>query len=96
MAKTCPSGCSGPSDRPARGGRPLTGIARAADVHRVMVNGEPDTVEELLAPFAARSTAVAPRGRMLPPVPDHPSNRAYWWHDPHCLAGSKRSCCAQT
>jgi hypothetical protein len=26
-------------------------------------------------------------------VPDHPSNRGYWWHDPHYLEESKRSCC---
>jgi Tol biopolymer transport system component len=78
------------------GGDPLTDIAKAADVRQVMVNGELHTVDALLAPFATARTDAAPRGRMLPPVPSHPSNRKYWWHDPHYLEESKRSCCAET
>ncbi|MFL5911670.1 MAG: amidohydrolase family protein [Gaiellaceae bacterium] len=77
------------------GGDPLSDISRAADVRQVMVNGTLHTVEELITPFKAPSTDAAPRGRLLPPVPDHPSNRKYWWHDPHYLEESKRSCCAE-
>jgi Tol biopolymer transport system component len=77
------------------GGDPLTDIDQAADVRQVMVNGELHTVDELLAPFATSVRAApAVAGRMLAPVPDHPANRRYWWHDPHYLEESKRSCCA--
>ncbi|WP_345358580.1 amidohydrolase family protein [Actinoallomurus liliacearum] len=79
------------------GGDPLEDITRVADVRQVMVNGEAHTVDELLAPFAtAERAAAAPVGRMLPPVPEHPSNRRYWWHDPHYLEESKRSCCVDS
>jgi hypothetical protein len=62
-----------------------------------MVNGELHTVDDLLAPFAAPDrTVAAPKGRMLPPLPEHPANRKYWWHDPHYLEESKRSCCAES
>src|SRR3569833_312140 len=61
-----------------------------------MVNGELLTVDDLLAPFATARTEAAPRGRMLPRLPDHPANAKYWWHDPHYLEESKRSCCAGT
>lgn len=80
------------------GGDPLTDIDQAANVRQVMVNGRLHTVDDLLAPFttveqaAARSQA-APAGRMLAPLPPHPSNRAYWWHDPHYLEESRHSCC---
>jgi Tol biopolymer transport system component/cytosine/adenosine deaminase-related metal-dependent hydrolase len=79
------------------GGDPLTDITRAADVRQVMVNGVPHTVEDLLAPFASPAhTDAAPGGRLLPKLPDHPANAEYWWHDPHYLEDSKRSCCAGT
>jgi adenine deaminase len=78
------------------GGDPLTDITKAADVRQVMVNGRLHTVDDLLAPFAAARAEAAPAGRMLPRLPDHPSNRKYWWHDPHYLEESKRSCCAET
>jgi Tol biopolymer transport system component/cytosine/adenosine deaminase-related metal-dependent hydrolase len=79
------------------GGDPLTDITRAADVRQVMVNGELHTVDDLLAPFAAPDrTVAAPKGRMLPRLPEHPANRKYWWHDPHYLEESKRSCCAES
>jgi Tol biopolymer transport system component len=77
-------------------GNPLEDIDQAANVRQVMVNGELHTVDELLAPFTAtQHTAAVPAGRMLAPVPDHPSNKKYWWHDPHYLEESKRSCCAE-
>jgi hypothetical protein len=77
------------------GGDPLQDITKAADVRQVMVNGELHTVDDLLAPFvSADHTEVAPAGRMLPPLPDNPANAKYWWHDPHYLEESKRSCCA--
>jgi cytosine/adenosine deaminase-related metal-dependent hydrolase len=79
------------------GGDPLTDIAQAANVRQVMVNGELHTVDDLIAPFAPGArTEAAPGGRLLPKLPDHPANAKYWWHDPHYLAESKRSCCAET
>ncbi|WP_433173592.1 amidohydrolase family protein [Actinoallomurus sp. CA-150999] len=79
------------------GGDPLTDITQAADVRQVMVNGETHTVDELLAPFVtAQRAAATPVSRMLPPVPEHPSDRRYWWHDPHYLEESKRSCCVDS
>jgi Tol biopolymer transport system component/cytosine/adenosine deaminase-related metal-dependent hydrolase len=78
------------------GGDPLTDVTRAADVRQVMVAGVTHTVEDLLAPFAGARAEAAPAGRLLPGPPEHPANRAYWWHDPHYLEESKRSCCAET
>jgi Tol biopolymer transport system component/cytosine/adenosine deaminase-related metal-dependent hydrolase len=83
------------------GGNPLTDITQAADVRQVMVNGTLHTVDDLLAPFAG-APAHAPAGaapaaanRMLAPVPDHPSNARFWWHDPHYVRESRHSCCAE-
>ena len=77
------------------GGDPLQDITKAADVRQVMVNGALHTVDDLLAPFAeADRTEAAPRGRVLPKLPDHPANAKYWWHDPHYLEESKHACCA--
>jgi Tol biopolymer transport system component len=76
-------------------GNPLEDIDQAANVQRVMVNGDLHTVDELLAPFATTvRTAAAATNTLLEPVPDHPSNRGYWWHDPHYLRESRRACCA--
>lgn len=84
-------------------GNPLQDITQAANVRQVMNNGRMYTIDELLAPFdegantsraAAMSTPKSVPNRMLRPVPDHPSSAAYWWHDPHYLEESKRSCCA--
>jgi Tol biopolymer transport system component len=78
------------------GGDPLDDITQAANVRQVMVNGQVHTVDELIAPFAATARPAAlPTSTVLAPLPDHPSNRGYWWHDPHYLAESRRSCCAQ-
>jgi Amidohydrolase family len=81
------------------GGNPLEDIRQAANVRQVMTNGLLYSVDELLEPFTAaavgQTAAAAPTSRILDPVPDHPSNRAYWWHDPAYLEASKRSCCAQ-
>lgn len=60
-----------------------------------MSNGVIYNVNELLGPFAAAhgSAVSVPTYRILASVPDHPSNRSYWWHDPHYLEESKHSCC---
>jgi Tol biopolymer transport system component/cytosine/adenosine deaminase-related metal-dependent hydrolase len=77
-------------------GNPLDDIAQAANVRQVMANGELHTISELLAPFTTTTPRVAPvTNTVLPPVPDHPSTHGYWWHDPHYLHQSKRSCCIQ-
>jgi hypothetical protein len=75
------------------GGNPLNDIKQAANVRKVVANGQVHTVDDLLAPFAAPAAAIAPN-RMLPPVADHPANRQYWWHDPHYVQESKNSCCS--
>jgi Tol biopolymer transport system component len=75
------------------GGDPLSDINQAANVEQVMANGVLHTVDELLAPFAVPApSAVA--NRVLAPVPDHPGNAGYWWHDPHYVAASRNACCA--
>jgi Tol biopolymer transport system component len=81
------------ADLTVLGGDPLSDISQAANVQQVMSNGVLHTVDELLAPFASAS-ASAVTNKLLAPVPDHPSNAQYWWHDPQYLQESKRSCCA--
>ncbi|GAA1809910.1 amidohydrolase family protein [Planosporangium flavigriseum] len=76
-------------------GNPLEDINQAANVRQVMANGELHTVDELLAPFGtATRTAAAVTTTVLEPVPDHPANAGYWWHDPHYVRESRHSCCA--
>jgi Tol biopolymer transport system component len=77
------------------GGDPLTDITQAANVHGVMTGGRLLTVDELLAPFAT-ATATVPTSALLTPVPDHPANADYWWHDPHYVAASRHSCCVDS
>jgi Tol biopolymer transport system component len=78
------------------GGNPLEDIRAAADVRQVMVNGVLYTVDALLAPFAARQAVPALTNRALPPVPEHPDNQRYWWHDPHYVRESQHACCAES
>jgi Tol biopolymer transport system component len=75
------------------GGDPLADITQAANVRSVVVNGQPHTVGDLLAPFEAPVAAIAP-SRMAAPVPDHPANSRFWWHDAHYVTESRNSCCS--
>ena len=74
------------------GGDPLTDITQAANVQQVVANGQLLSVPDLLAPFDSAAAAI-PASRLLDPVPDHPANQQYWWHDPHYVADSRHSCC---
>ncbi|GAA4535159.1 amidohydrolase family protein [Amycolatopsis samaneae] len=74
------------------GGDPLRDISRAADVRTVVSNGLVYTVDELLAPFVTARAALAPA--RVAPAPEHPANREFWWHDPHYVAASRHTCCA--
>ena len=74
------------------GGDPLADIKQAANVRSVVSNGRLFTVDDLLKPFASPPKGIA-ASPMLAPVPDHPSNAAFWWHDPHYVADSRHSCC---
>jgi adenine deaminase len=80
------------------GGNPLDDIGQAANVQQVMVNGFLHTPDDLLAPFAAPAANAkaksSTKNRLLAPVPTPSSEARYWWHDPHYLEESKRSCCA--
>jgi cytosine/adenosine deaminase-related metal-dependent hydrolase len=71
------------------GGDPLTDIAQAANVQRVMVNGVDHTVPELLGPFARPATTAA-----TPVLRPAPAEERYWWHDPHYVADARHACCA--
>ncbi|WP_432855929.1 amidohydrolase family protein [Amycolatopsis sp. CA-161197] len=75
------------------GADPLTDITAAADVRRTLVAGREHTVDDLLAPFTSVPTTAAVNPR-LAPVPDHPANAAFWWHDPHYVAAARTSCCS--
>jgi hypothetical protein len=78
------------------GGDPLADIAQAANVRQAMVGGRLHTVDELLEEFTAgRAAARMPASTVLAPLPPHPANAAYWWHDPHYVRESRHSCCAE-
>jgi Tol biopolymer transport system component len=84
------------ADLTVLGGDPLTDIRAAADVRRVLVGGVAYTVGDLLAPYteaAATRSPAPPRNRILAPVPQHASSRAFWWHDPEYVAEARHSCC---
>lgn len=77
------------------GGDPLADIGQAANVRQVMTGGTLYTVEQLLAPFTAESpTRAAGTSVLLPPLPPHPANDRYWWHDPGYVRESRHTCCA--
>jgi hypothetical protein len=80
------------ADLAVLGGDPLSDIKQAANVRSVVSNGRLFTVDDLLKPFAAPTPGIA-ASPMLAPVPVHPSNAEFWWHDPHYVAGSRHSCC---
>lgn len=80
------------ADLAVLGSDPLTDIKAAADVRQVLANGRVHTVDELLAPFASASST-APASARLAPVPDHPDNAAFWWHDPRYVESARTSCC---
>lgn len=74
------------------GADPLTDITAAADVRQVLAAGRPYTVDDLIGPFESVRPA-APASVRLDPVPGHPANAAFWWHDPHYVAAARTSCC---
>jgi Tol biopolymer transport system component len=68
-------------------GNPLERIQDAINVKMTMMNGVLFTPEALIEPFSAASLAstreaAGPRHRWRAPVPDHPANKAFWWHRP--------------
>jgi Tol biopolymer transport system component len=73
-------------------GNPLERIEDAAAVSQVMTGGVLYTVADLLAPFQTAAPQ-ASQSRMLDPVPAHPANAGYWWHDPHYIEAGANSCC---
>jgi Tol biopolymer transport system component len=73
-------------------GNPLQRIEDAAAVRQVMTGGVLYTIDDLLAPFQAAVPQARP-SRILAPVPAHPANAGYWWHDPHYIEEGSRSCC---
>jgi Tol biopolymer transport system component len=76
-------------------GNPLADIRHAAAVQQVMVAGRLHTVEELLAPFAGKTTSAPAVLAATAPVPltrdkAHAHDSEYWWHEPEWL---HRLCC---
>ena len=62
-------------------GNPLENIDDTINVRATMVNGIYRTVEEIIAPFPSTGNfASAPEHTWRAAVPDHPANRAFWWH----------------
>ncbi|UYM04708.1 amidohydrolase family protein [Solicola gregarius] len=77
-------------------GDPLSDIADAAAVDRVIVAGVEHTVDELLEPYESartRTPGVAPN-RVREPVPEPAENDRYWWHGLAYVEHARQSCCA--
>jgi hypothetical protein len=72
-------------------GNPLERIEDAINVEMTMINGELFTPEELIEPFSTANILSSsedlerPIHRWIAPVPDHPPNRAFWWHQPNVV-----------
>jgi hypothetical protein len=69
-------------------GNPLENIEDAINVRMTMVNGILRTVEEITAPFPGpgnRASVDGPTHTWGASVPDHPANRAFWWHRPESV-----------
>jgi hypothetical protein len=71
-------------------GNPLERIEDAINVEMTMMNGELFTPDELIEPFSSEGALSSdemakPRHRWLAPVPQHPSNRAFWWNRPEVV-----------
>ena len=64
-------------------GNPLENINDVINVRATMVNGIYRTVAEIIAPFPTRgNTASEPKHTWRAALPDHPANKAFWWHRP--------------
>jgi Tol biopolymer transport system component/imidazolonepropionase-like amidohydrolase len=76
-------------------GNPLQNIEDAINVKMAMVNGILHTVEDIIRPFPTpgnhASLDSGTRHVVLPPVPDHPANKKYWWHRPEYVKEDRDS-----
>ena len=71
-------------------GDPLTRIEDAANVERVIKNGEAFTIDDLIAPFAdhaVHADLARPRRFVCETEPE------YWWHHPDYLDQARGACC---
>ncbi|MFI2412130.1 amidohydrolase family protein [Streptomyces sp. NPDC018947] len=78
-------------------GDPLADIKDAANVEQVLVSGIAHTVDSLMRPFSGTSTSGLRKpdgGAELPPVPDHPGNRKFWWHGHAYVEKARHACCS--
>lgn len=76
-------------------GDPLTDIADAAAVDRVLTSGVEHTVDDLLAPFEQSSAARAvPHSTVRSPVPEPKENERFWWHGLDYVRHARHACCA--
>ncbi|MFH8242556.1 hypothetical protein [Streptomyces sp. NPDC018321] len=79
-------------------GDPLTDIKDAANVGQVLVSGIAHTVDSLMQPFSEAPAAGfrKPEGSstVLPPVPGHPANDAFWWHGHEYVEEARHACCS--
>ncbi len=79
-------------------GEPLTDIKDAANVEQVLVSGIAHTVDSLTRPFveppAVGFPKPTPGSTVLPPVPEHPANDAFWWHGHAYVEEARHACCS--
>ncbi|MCW1097091.1 amidohydrolase family protein [Streptomyces sp. RS2] len=94
-------GCIAPgmyADLAVVDGDPLADIKDAANVEQVFVSGIAHTVDSLMRPFAEPPAAGLgePDGgsTVLPPVPEHPANDAFWWHGHAYVEEARHACCS--
>lgn len=75
-------------------GNPLLRIEDAANVDRVVKNGEVFSVQDLLAPFVATQVHQHGRNETLPPVRTSVNDARLWWHGKEFVENSRVCCCS--
>lgn len=75
-------------------GDPLSDIADAAAVDRVLTAGVEHSVDDLLKPFeSAKAARSAPPSTVREPVPEPKENERFWWHGLDYVEPARNSCC---
>lgn len=77
-------------------GNPLQRIEDAANVDRVVKNGEVLSVEDLLAPFVATQVHQHGRNKTSPPLRTAVNDPRFWWHGEEFVENSRACCCMAT
>ncbi|MGY4327353.1 Tol biopolymer transport system component [Bradyrhizobium sp. LB7.2] len=74
-------------------GNPLLHIEDAANVDRVVKNGQVFSVKDLLVPFITTQVHQHGTNKTLPPIQTGVNDAHFWWHGKEFVESSRACCC---